>query len=153
MADLRPADDNSIPADERLYVRIYPAPDSVVPVEGGGQRPNTGSIKGRDRNEPMSVDLGSLCTPEQTRDRGTNGNFHVAMLTAEAVRQLGFRIVRDPVVDEPVPNPGHALILGSRGNSDDDLEGALTKGEYSKLARIARIVIFTVQQQEPGPGS
>lgn len=153
MADLRPADDNSIPADERLYVRIFPAADSVIPVEGGGQRPHTGSIMGRDRDEPMSVDLSSLSTPEQTRDRGTNGNFHVAMLTAETVRQLGFRIVRDPIVDEVVPNPAHALILGSRDNSDGDLEGALTRGEYSRLARIARIVIFTAQQHEPEPGS
>lgn len=153
MADLRPADDNSIPAGERLYVRIFPAPDSVKPAEGSGQRPHTGSIKGRDPNEPMSVDLGSLCTPEQTRDRGTNGNFHVAMLTAEAVRQLGFRIMRDPILDAALPNPAHALILGSRCNSDGDLEGALTGGEYSKLAHIARIVIFTAQQQEPEPGS
>ncbi|SRR6266545_1207243 len=153
MTDLRPADDNSIPADERLYVRIFPARDSVIPAEGGGQRPHAGSIRGRDPNKPMSVDLGSLCTPEQTRDRGTNGNFHVAMLTAEPVRQLGFRIVRDPIVDEAVPNPAHALILGSRGNPDGDLEGALTSGEYSRLARIARIVILTAQQQEPGPGS
>ena len=97
MADQRPADDDSIPAEERLYVRIYPAPDSVIPVEGGARRPNSGSIKGRDPKKPMSVDLGSLCTPEQTRDRGTNGNFHVAMLIAGAVRQLGLRIVRDDV--------------------------------------------------------
>ena len=151
MADLRPADDNSIPADEHLYVRIYPAPDSVIAVEGGGQRPNTGSIKGRDRDEPMSVDLGSLSTPQQTRDRGTNGNFHVAMLIAGAVRQLGFRIVRDPIVDELVPNPAHALVLGSRGDSDDNLKGALTRGEYARLARIARIVIYTAQQEGPEP--
>ncbi len=152
MADLRPADDNSIPADERLYVRIYPAPDSVVQVEGGGQRPNSGSIRGRDPNEPMSVDLGSLCTPEQTRDRGTDGNFHVATITAGIVRQLGLRVVRNPIVNDPVPNPAHALILGSRRNSDD-LEGALTLGEYSKLARNARIVIFTDQNKQPEPGS
>ena len=151
MADLRPADDNSIPADERLYIRIFPAADSVKPVEGGGQRPVTGSIKGRDRNEPLSVDLGSLSTPEQTRDRDTDGNFHVAMLTAEVVRQLGFRIVRDPIVDDIVPNPAHALILGSRCNVDGDLEGALTGGEYSRLARNATIVIFTAQQQQPEP--
>lgn len=150
MADLRPADDNSIPAEERLYVRSFPAPDSVIPVEGGGHRPSSGSIRGGDHDEPMSVDLGSLCTPEQTRDRGTNGNFHVAMITAQAVRRLGFRIVRDPVADEALPNPAHALILGSRANGRGDLEGALTYGEYSKLARVAKFVILTNQQKEPG---
>lgn len=151
MADLRSANDNSIPAEEPLYVRIYPAPDSVQPVEGNGQRPNRGSIRGRDHEKPMSVDLGSICTPEQTRDRGTNGNFHVAMLVAGAVRQLGFRIVRNPIVDGPLPNPAHALIMGSRSNSDNNLVGALTKGESERLARMARIVIFTVQQQAPEP--
>jgi hypothetical protein len=150
MTDLRPADDESIPADERLHVRIFPARDSVIPVEGG-QRPHAGSIRGRDPDKPMSVDLGSLCTPEQTRDRDTNGNFHVAMIIAGAVRQLGLRIVRDPIAAEAVPNPAHGLILGSRANSDGDLAGALTGGEYSRLARIARIILYA-QQQEPEQG-
>ena len=148
MADLRPADDNSIPADERLYIRVYPAKDSVVWLEGGGHRLNSGSLRGRNKDEPMSVDLGSLCTPEQTRDRGTHGNFHVAVLIAGEVRLLRFRIVRDPIADPPIPNPAHALILGSR-NTGEDLEGALTIGEYGKLARIARIVIFAAPQIDP----
>jgi len=153
MADLRPADDATIPADERLYVRVFPAPDAVIPVEGGGYRPHSGSIKGRYPDEPMSIDLGSLSTPEQTRDRGADGNFHVVMLSAEAVRQLGFRIIRDPIVAGPIPNPAHALIMGTRPNPNGDLEGALTGGEYSRLARIARYVAFTPQPWEPGHGA
>jgi len=151
VADLRLADDNTISAGEQLYVRIFAAPDAVIPAEGGGNRPHSGSIKGRYPNEPMSIDLGSLCTPEQTRDRGTDGNFHVAMLTAGAVRQLGFRITRDPILAGPVPNPAHALILGTRPNSDGDLEGALTGGEYTKLARVARYVVYALQPQHPEP--
>ena len=144
MADLRPADDDSIPGDERLYIRIYPAADSIVPVEGAQHRPNSGSVRGRDPDEPLSVDLGSLSTPEQTRDRGTNGNFHVALITAAAVRELGLRVRRDPVVDGPVANPAHALIYGSRTNkADSNQAGGLTAGEYSKLAHAARMVIIT----------
>lgn len=143
MADLRPADDDSIPGDERLYIRIYPAPDALVPVGDGQRRPTSGGVTGRDKDEPLSVDLGSLSTPEQTRDRGTDGNFHVAMFTAAAVRQLGLRVRRDPIVNGPVPNPAHALIYGSRTNADGNQAGGLTKGEYSKLAHTARMVVVT----------
>ena len=151
MADLRPADDDSIPGDERLYIRIYPAPDALKPAEGGQHRPTSGGVKGRDRDEPLSVDLGSLSTPEQTRDRGTDGNFHVAMITATAVRQLGLRVRRDPVADGPVPNPAHALIYGSRINADGNQAGGLTKGEYSRVAHAARMVIITSQPAPEGP--
>lgn len=153
MADLRPADDHTISAGEFLYVRIFPTPDSIVPADGGGQRPHSGSIKGREPNEPMSVDLGSLCTPEQTRDRGTNGNFHVAMITAGEVRVLGFRVVRDPIAGGQTPNPAHAVILGSRPSPAGDFEGALTGGEYSKIARKARFIIITVQPEGEGAGA
>ena len=145
MADLRPADDNSIPGDEVLYIRIYPAPDALVPLDGGQHRPNSGSVRGRVRDEPLSVDLGSLSTPEQTRDRGTNGNFHVARITVADVRQFGLRVLRDPAVGDPVPNPAHALIYGSRTNDNGDQAGGLTKGENSQLAHAARIVIITPQ--------
>lgn len=148
MADLRPADDDSIPDDERLYIRIYPASDALVPVEGGQYRPTSGGVRGRDRDEPLSVDLGSLSTAEQTRDRGTNGSFHVAMIIVAAVRQVGLRVRRDPILDGPVPNPAHGLIYGSRTNADGNQAGGLTKGEYSQLAHAARLVIVT-----PEPGS
>ena len=89
--------------------------------------------------------------PRTDSGSGHERYFHVAMLVAGAVRQLGFRIVRNPIVDGPLPNPAHALIMGSRSNSDNNLVGALTKGESERLARMARIVIFTVQQQAPEP--
>jgi hypothetical protein len=150
MADQRPADDDSIPPGELLYIRIYPAPDSIIAVEGG-YRPTSGGLRGRDRDEPLSVDLGSLCSPQQTRDRGTNGNFHVALLTAATVRELGLRIGRDPI-ENPIPNPAHALIYGSRKDAAGNLIGGLAKGENSSLAHSARIVIFAPQPEEPiGP--
>ena len=146
MADLRPADDLSIPADERLYIRIYPAPDAVCPVGDGHLRPNSGGTKGRHRDEPLSVDLGSICTPDETRDRGTTPNFfHVAVLIATEIRQIGLGIARDPIMNEDPPNPAHGLILGSRADAVGNLQGGLTKGENEKLARKARIIILTPQ--------
>lgn len=141
MADLRRADDPSIPGDEPLYIRIYPAPDAIKTEDDGRQRPTSGGVKGRDKDEPLSVDLGSLSTPAQTRDRGTDGNFHVAMIPRAALTEIGLRIARDPTVNGPVPNPAHALIYGSRTNADGDQAGGLTKGEYSQVAHAATMVI------------
>lgn len=154
MADLRPADDGSIPGGERLYIRIYPTPDSLKQLDDGQYRPTSGGVKARDRDEPLSVDLGSVCTAEQTRDRGTNGNFHVAVVTAAAIRGLGLglRIGRDPIADGPIPNPAHALIYGSRTNADDNQAGGLTKGEYSAVAHAARMAIVTPQPVPKEPG-
>lgn len=149
MADQRPADDASIPGAERLYIRIFPSPDVVQPAGDGGFRPNSGALKPskKDKDDPISVDLGSLCTPEQTRDRGTNGNFHVAMITAAHVRELDLRITRDPVAEgvEGGPNPAHALVHGSRENENGDLTGGLTIRECEKLARKARFILITNQ--------
>lgn len=147
--DRRPADDDTVLPNERIYVRIYPAEDAIVPVMGGGYRPISGSIKGRDMDEPMSVDLGSLCTPEQTRDRGPGGNFYVAMFTAVMARSLGLRIGRDPVEDPP--NAAHALIYGGRTDAGDNLIGGLTNKEYEKLARLARIILPVQPPQQPPP--
>lgn len=150
MADLRPADDISISNDERLYIRIFPSPDVLRPVEGGGYRPMSGAMRARYRDEPLSVDLGSICTPGQTRDRGTDGNFHVAQLIAGEVRAAGFRVVRDPVAGGEAPNPAHAVIYGSRTDVAGNVIGGLTGGESESLARLARIVIVTPQPGAAG---
>jgi hypothetical protein len=146
MADLRPADDALIPGDERLYVRFYASPDSVVPLPGGEARPMSGALRRGRKDEPMSVDLASLCTPEETRDRGGNaGPFHVAVVTVTATRALGLRVTRDPLMEgqEGGPNPAHALVHGSRPNDDGDQTGGLTNGEAERLARTARLAIIT----------
>lgn len=152
MADLRPADDDSIPNDEQLFVRIYPGNDSVKQTDDGAYRPTGGGLR-RYPDEPLSVDLGSVCTPEETRIRGTDGNFHVAMLTAGAVRALGFRITRDPIVEGPVlPNLAHALLHGgSKTDGNGDLCGGITQKEFSKLARGGRIVLWAPGWQNGQP--
>ena len=148
MADLRPADDISIPNEELLLYRVFPSPDVVREAEGGGYRPMSGAMKPNNRDEPLSVDLGSLSTPEQTRDRETNGNFHVVQLNVGQVRAAGFRVVRDPISSGAVPNPAHALIYGSRTDDADNIIGGLTNSESAKLARMARFIIIAPQPGE-----
>lgn len=148
MADLRPPDDESIPGEEPLYLRVYPAADSLVPVEDGGYRPMSGSVKGREADEPLSVDLGSLCTPAETRDRGTDGRFHVAMIHVAAIRAIGLRVARDPIGGDQ-PNPAHALVYGSRQDKGKNFVGGLTGGEYSSFARAARFVLIYSEPQDP----
>ena len=139
-ADLRPADDASIPADERLYIRIYPSVDALVAVGDGTFRPNSGATKGRNRYEPVSVDLGSVCTPEETQHRGTDGNFHVAIVTAGQLREIGLRVKRDPLQGVN-PNPAHALVIGKKENENGDLSGGLTDGENRRFAGAARAIL------------
>lgn len=143
MQDLRPADDDSIPDDELVYLRIFASPDALKDAGNGEFRAMSGGVRGRDLNKPTSCDLASLCTPEETRDRGTAGNFHVVKVTARALRAMGLRIRRDPI-DDP-PNPAHAHIFGGRVNPDGehegDMTGGLTDGERGKLARATRLVV------------
>lgn len=146
MADLRPADDDSIPGEERLYIRFYASADSVVQKKGVEARPMSGALRPRRKEEPISVDLGSLCTPEETRDRGGNaGPFHVAVVTVAAARALGLRVTRDPFMDDQDggPNAAHALVHGSRVNDNGDQTGGLTNREAEHLARAARVSIMT----------
>lgn len=141
MPDHRPPDDATIGPDEKLYVRIFPSPDVLRPVEGGF-RPHSGAIKrqGEQADDPLSVDLGSICTPEETRDRDTSSPFHVAVFTAGIARGLGLRIVRDP--DHQNNNPAHALVYGNRQNAAKTYTGGLKTSEAEKLARLARIVLI-----------
>jgi hypothetical protein len=114
-------DDLSIQNDELLYIRIYPDPDAIILDPTTGQyRPNSGNFK--DRDGPLSVDLSSRCTPEETRDRDQSHPYHVAAFKAGAARKYGCKIVRDPLEATPTEpaNPAHALLYGK------SINGALT---------------------------
>jgi hypothetical protein len=138
MVDHRPADDLTISNDEQLYLRIFPDQDALIPVDGGF-RPNSGSLKRGD--EPLSVDLGSLCNPENTRDRDTSSPFHVARFTAGMARSADCRVLRCPEEG----NAAHALVCGNRQDKSKSFTAGLTKGQSEKIARLARIVL-----QNPG---
>lgn len=125
-----PRDDPTISNDEILYRRIFPSRDALQHRENGpGFRPASGSM--RSTESPLSVDLGSLTTPEQTRDRGLPQQFHVARFSVQVVREAGCGIVPDPLPN----NPAHALVYGTRAG---DL---LTNGEARAIARRAEVIL------------
>jgi hypothetical protein len=133
MADNDLPNDESVTDDELLYVRIFPDPDSIQPNESGiGYRPVSGSL--RRSGQALSVDLGSLSTPEQTRDRDTSRPFHVAAFTAGAARLAGCRVARAP----EDANPAHALVIGSSERAD----GSLSKGQIKKISKQATIILL-----------
>lgn len=127
-------DDLSIPDEELLYRRIPLQPsDNIQPMETPGEfRPSSGNFRS---NGPLSVDRGSMTTPEQTRDRGKPGLFHVAQLHAKVVRQNGCRLVKDPTPD----NPAHVLLFGDHATGG----GALNKKQAKAVAQAARIVLLS----------
>ena len=128
------ADDLSIPDDEILYRRIplHP-PDMIQPTEFTGEyRPSSGSFRSEG---PLSVDRGSLTSPEETRDRARPALFHVAEVRARVVRECGCRLVKDPMHD----NPAHVLVFGDH----DTGSGALNKKQTRAVARSAKIVILS----------
>lgn len=133
-------DDLSISNDELLYIRIYPDPDALVwDPSTLSHRPNSGCLK--DTRGPLSVDLSSKCTPQDTQAGCTTVRFHVAAVKAGVARRYNCRIVRDPVTEESgePPNPAHALIFGDHENES----GALRyKSQAKKIALEATIILY-----------
>lgn len=133
-------DDESIQDSELLYIRVFPDQDSLIfDPTIQGFRPTTGALKRRE--QPLSVDLGSLCTPEQTRDRDKSFPFHVAAFTAATARKYDCRVVRDPIPEgqnEP-ENLAHGLVYGNR---EDMSGGLIPKSQSRKIAQEARIVLL-----------
>lgn len=130
--------DPSIPGDEWLYFRVYPSKNGLQPADDGGYRPASGEMK---KDYPFSVDLGSLSTPEETRDRATDTPYHVAGFQAGVAREYGCRVVRDPVgADEgEPPNPAHALVFGDHAIK----KGALAYDKQGKkIAYRSRIILI-----------
>jgi hypothetical protein len=127
-------DDLSIPDDELLFRRIpLQPPDNIQPTELDGEyRPSSGNFRS---DGPLSVDRASLTTPEQTRDRGKPGVFHIAQVHARVARQCGCRLVKDPMPE----NPAHVLIFGNH----DSGSKALNKKQTKTIARAARIVLLS----------
>jgi len=123
-----PEDDPSIPDSEQLFRRVITNADAIVPLGDGRFRPSSAAFRD---NEPLSVDLSSLSTAEQTRDRERSRRFHVAAVSVAAVRAAGCVVRRDRLDN----NPAHALIYGHHAS------GGLTGGDAGKIAKQAVIVL------------
>lgn len=138
--DLLPDDDLSIPDEELLYIRIFPGADTIcLNPATGHYRPTSGAIK--DPDGPLSVDLQSRSTPEQTRDRDQSFPFHVAAFTTGTARKHKCRVVRDPIPQTLTcpGNPAHAHVFGNHENNS----GALRyKTQCRPIAREAWIILL-----------
>jgi hypothetical protein len=141
-------DDLTIPPGELLYVRVFPDKDSIIfDQELKRFRPTTSALKSRD--EPLSVDLSSISTPEDTRDRATiPKHFHIAAFTAATARKYGCRVVRDP--DEATAttpaNPAHALVFGNHENRSGGLKD---NSQSRRIAHEAWIVLWNEDADWP----
>ena len=143
-------DDTTISDSEWLYIRVFPDRDSLI-FDQTLQvfRPTTSALKSRE--QPLSVDLGSICTPEETRDRDKSFPFHVAAFTAATVRRYGCRVVRDPIPKgqkEP-ENPAHALVFG---NHDSGSGGLIPKSQSRKIAHESHIICLNENAPRPQGG-
>jgi len=130
MPDQHGENDPTIAAEEPLYLRVFPRADLLV-QDHAGYRPASGCFRSQ---EALSVDLASLSTPEETRDRDKSHPYHIAAFTAGVARAEGCRVTRDPLPE----NPAHALVYGDHQKG----AGALTKGQAKKIAQQARIILL-----------
>jgi len=138
-------DDLSIPDHELLYIRVFPDEDSVAhDTVRNRLRPTTGALKSRD--QPLSVDLSSLCNPEQTRDRDKSQVYHVAAFTAGTARRYGCRIARDPLNATPTcpSNLAHAVVFGNHESG-----GLIAKSQSRRIAHEAWIILLNENTSLP----
>lgn len=131
-----PEDDPTILDSEQLFRRVIPHAAALVAVGDGTFRPASGAL--RDKG-PLSVDLSSLSTLEETRDRDQSQHFHVASVSVAAVRAAGCIVRRDPLDD----NRAHALIFGHHST------GGLTGSESRKIAQEATIALLNPLAEYP----
>lgn len=123
--------DPSIDDSAELYLRIRPEDVTSDDCDVGEYRPGSGTLR---RDEPLSVDLASLSTPQQTQQRAGGDPFHVAKFTAGIARRHGCRVRRDPLPE----NDAHALVIGDHKYDT----GSLSKSQMKQIARQARIIFW-----------
>lgn len=143
--------DTTIPDSEWLYIRVFPDKDSLIFDPNTMLfRPTTGALKSRE--QPLSVDLGSICTPQETRDRDKSFAFHVAAFAAGTARKYGCRVVRDPIPEskEERENPAHALVFG---NHDSGSGGLIPNSQSRKIAHESKIVLLNEYAPWPKRGT
>jgi len=118
-------DDPTIPDAELLYRSIHPhhlKPDMVVSSAAFTSR----------TNPHLSVDLGSLSTPQQTL-AAHDSHIGVAQLVTGTVRRLTPGVARDPLED----NPAHALIIH---------DFTLTNSKRKEVARmLAKASVWAIR--------
>jgi len=140
--------DRTIPDKELLYVRVMADNDSIIFDQDLKRfRPTSSALKSRD--EPLSVDLSSISTPQATKDRATiSGHFHVAAFTAGTARKYRCRVVRDPdeATSTTPANPAHALVFGDHKSKSGGLND---KSQSRHIAHEAWIELLNQNADWP----
>ena len=124
MPQQAPPDDSTIGEGEFVYRRVRG--DQIVLLDdGSGYRPSSAVISSK--GGPLSGDLSSLCTPQQTRGSEI---CHVVAIPVSALRAENCHIHRAP---QP-GNPAHVHVWGTR------LDGAIGKAA-GRIAMRSRVVL------------
>lgn len=138
MPNQAPADDQTISNDDVVYRR---ARNDQIVHDSAGHRISSAVVKSN--GGPLSADLGSLCSAQETRNRSA-GDFHVVAVPVAVLRAAGCRLQKVP--DGPDKNPAHVHIYGSR----DD--GGLTTGQAGRVAKECWVVATEAPaQSSAGP--
>lgn len=100
----------------------------VFDSERGIQRPSSAAFI--DRRGPLSVDIASKTTPEESLQRLPR-SIALASFSALLSIEMGYQVLEDPVFDRPglKDNPAHALIASMDGDKP------ITKAHARILAR------------------
>lgn len=125
-------DDDTISDDEILWRRV---PPSNVKFDNSGNLIGPKSSAFKEGDPPMSVDIASLSSVEQTLSG--HENFQIAAFSAGQAREIDCKVVRNPLPE----NPAHALVIGShKSSADDSLTGRLTGGQANKLSKLSSLI-------------
>jgi len=121
-----PQDDCSIGDDEKLLRRIRPKDIHLNPISNQ-YRPESGCFRSDDF---ISVHIASLTSEEKVLL--DYPEFSLVEFTAEEMRSIGCKIVRDPLPEDPA----HALMYGTAPG------GYVSKSQAKKLSKICRWVVL-----------
>ncbi len=120
------SDDLTIANEEKLWRLILPRHTSID-ENTGELRPWTGNFQ--DVDDPLSVDISSLTTLEETFQRGS-GEKVIAEFTAGIAREVGCKVIKDPKPE----NESHALVYGHHK------KGGPTGSEAKKISKKSKVI-------------
>ena len=121
-----PQDDRSIGDGEKLLRRIRPKDIHFDPITNQ-YRPESGCFRSDDF---ISLHIASLTTTDKVLSNYPE--FSLVEFTAEELRSIGCKIVRDPLPEDPA----HALMYGTAPGD------YVSKSQAKKLSKICRWVVL-----------
>jgi len=131
MPDQAPPDDRTIEDGDHIYRRARGDQIKLLP-DGSGYRGSSAILVSS--GGPLSADLASLCTPEQTRDGAAFGDFHVVAIPVKALRDEHCSLEHAPDLEHN--NPAHVHVYGGKR------DGALTNSQANRISQTTRVIFL-----------